>query len=168
MVNLSATSTSPSTATILAKTVSQTGAALQVTGNGTLNVQGALNIATGGTLQIEDPATLTGSGTINLASASSSLLYQSSQDSTLDAQITGPGGVEVDSGMLTVGGVNSYSGETDVVGGTLQLSTNPNTLAYATLGAGLLTLGGAGILDLSARSPITAHSKLTGTTLWRT
>ncbi len=114
---------------------------------GVLRVDGTLNIAANGVLDVASSTALSGAGTINLA-AGSTVNYASTATSTFDGSISGAGGLEVDSGTLTLDGINNsnnnYGGTTAVdYGGTLQLANG------ATLGDGTSALQVNGTLDMN-------------------
>ena len=87
---------------------------------GTLQVNGALNIAPGGVLDVTQGTSLAGRGTINLA-AGATLIYESTATSDFEGDITGPGSLKVDPGAtLVVGGSSAFSGGS-YIAGTVQL-----------------------------------------------
>jgi len=108
---------------------------------GVLQVEGALTVPV---LNINDPAGIAGTaGVVNMTS--DGLYYKSSMASTFAGRLAGGGGVEVDSGSLTLAGSNTYSGGTTVQAGTLVLA-NP---AGAALGTGSLLIN-SGTVDATA------------------
>ncbi len=113
--------------------------------NGTLqidsnsNLGGAVNIATfaGTTFNVngfaENVDMITGSGNIQLGSGS--LVLGDASNFTYSGTISGTGSITKDqAGVMTLGGVSTYSGATNITGGTLRLanSTSDGSLSSAT------------------------------------
>ncbi|MFT0878073.1 autotransporter-associated beta strand repeat-containing protein [Rhodopseudomonas sp. G2_2311] len=71
-------------------------------------------------------------GAIGLATSSTTLTFAQSANSILDQMITGAGSVtKTGSGVLTLSGINSYTGGTTISAGTLQLGNGSNTGSIA-------------------------------------
>ncbi len=71
---------------------------------------------------------------------------------TIGCAITGPGKLDVDmnyGSTVILGANNSYSGGTDVQGGTLKLAKDPTSGAGALLGTGTVTVESGATLDLN-------------------
>ncbi|HTW33897.1 MAG TPA: autotransporter-associated beta strand repeat-containing protein, partial [Rhizomicrobium sp.] len=123
-----------------------TGAGNVSVGNGTViltntdDYSGATSIGAGGTLQIGDstPGAVTGTNAVTIASGGN-LDFVNSSASTFSAPISGTGSVTVDlaSGSLALSGNNTYSGGTNIEGGTLAVSSHTN------LGTGAITFTSA-------------------------
>ena len=107
----------------------------------------------------------TGSGTFDVVDAGASIVFTATGGGisrnltkkgagalTMARLITGAEGVTVDAGSLTLGGVNTYTGATQIAtGATLGLSSaSSQTLSGAFTGNGSLVKSGAGILTLSS------------------
>lgn len=133
---------------------------------GDLNVGGSATFSIGGSVLRFD--SLTGSGTLlNSAVASyapATLTFGANggegsfsgrilSGSPVNGAITM---IKEGGGLLTLGGVNTYSGSTAINGGTLVFSTPGNqTLEGVISGAGVLRKAGAGTLTLSPSAPCT-------------
>ncbi len=133
---------------------------------GTDDYTGATTIASGATLQIGNATTsgaVTGTSLVTVGAAGN-LDFVNSSSSTFSAPISGLGSVTVDlaSGSIALSGNNTYSGGTNIEGGTLQVAgasnigtgavnfTNGGTLQVTTAGsfAAATTVGtGGGTID---------------------
>ena len=121
-------------------------------GAGTLGLTSTSN-ATGNTIIINDGTLeISGSGRLNSGNYGSSITnagifrYNSSANQTLSGVMSGTGALTKDnSGILTLSGANTYSGNTSVSGGTLALSAADNNIASS---ASIDVASGA-ILDVS-------------------
>ena len=154
------------------------------------NTYNGATTVTAGTLQIGNGGA-TGSidSTSNIVT-NATLAYHRSDNITVPTQISGYGGVtQMGPGMLTMTGYNTYTGVTNVSGGTLQLgdgSTDPNmatsgivnnsalvynvaynqTAAYPISGNGSVTVkGAAGTLTITGSSTYTGPTLIRGSTV---
>ena len=165
---------------------------LQLTGTGTvvlLNTNtftGATSIGAGATLQLGNGAA-GNDGSISKTSGitdNGTLIYNLAGAQSYRGVIGGTGSLALESGMLTLTGSNTYSGDTTISGGTLQLGTGAvnqdgslagnladngalvfnyfgsNTYAGALTGSGSMTKNGVGALTLGADSTFTGGSQL--------
>ena len=129
--------------TYLGATTIDSGAELQLTGNGQLSSNAlSSGVVDNGTFDIsqangtESVSTLSGSGSVTLGNNNLALTNASGNFSGI---ISGNGGVVIDYGPETLSGANTYAGGTDIQGGSLIVSADGN------LGAanGALTFGNA-------------------------
>jgi len=92
-------------------------------------------------------------GTLNLAGATPTLTVNSGGSAKVSSAITGSAGLtKAGSGALTLGGANTYSGDTTVSDGTLQIGDG--TSATANAGSGALAVGGKTLI-LNLNGPAT-------------
>ncbi|HRZ86294.1 MAG TPA: autotransporter-associated beta strand repeat-containing protein [bacterium] len=125
------------------------GVVLTKSGSGTVTLAGN-NSYTGGTA-INDGTLIASSANIpGYVSNSATLMFNQNATGTFASSIVGTGSlVKAGSGLLTLSGVNMYSGNTSVEAGTLKLgSANgmPNSTASA------VTVAGGALLDLNNNS----------------
>ena len=97
---------------------------------GSDDYSGATSIGSGATLQIGNATTsgaVTGTSGVTVG-AGGNLDFVNSSSSTFSAPISGLGSVTVDlaSGSIALSGTNSYSGGTNLEGGTLQVASSSN------------------------------------------
>ena len=125
------------------------------TGLGTMQLNGT-SFYTGATTIAQGTLTIGGSGLLGAGSYAgaisnaASFIYNSTASQTLSGAISGTGSLTQQSGVLKLGGSNSYTGATLVVGGTLQM-VNVSALNSNNI----VTLGGNGsapTLDLNNTS----------------
>jgi fibronectin-binding autotransporter adhesin len=117
--------------------------------NGVVN-DGTLDIS--GTTDGTSLKTMSGGGTVELGDKTLTLTNAAG---TFTGAINGAGAVELAGGELTLSGINTYTGDTVITGGTLKLASLGN-LAYSS------KIVNDGVLDLSGLSTNTSISKLSG------
>ena len=175
-------------------------ASVTINGTGTVIVggtlsrgaNGAINLESGGTLQIGTGST-TGTLATNLTN-NGTVIFNRSNDSTLSSNISGTGALTKNgSGNLTLSGANTYTGQTTINAGTIQigsggtsgsLSTGSAIINNGTLvfnrsntvtqgtdfadgisGTGNVVQSGSGLLILSGNNTYTGTTTLTSGTL---
>jgi len=132
----------------------------------------AVFAGTGGTVTVAEPVTadglvfetsgytLTGTQPVILNNTES-MIDQKSHGATINAPLTGLGGIAVaGTGTLTLGGANDYNGTTEVRVGTLELACGDNRLPKGTI----LTLGDGGSVNVGVLKLNGYHQELAG--LW--
>ena len=112
---------------------------------GTLEIDNQVSVTGAGGLLVADPAILQGSGTITLDNAAPLIYNSNAMTSDFSGTIAGNGEVELNtgSGILTLGGDNTYTGGTYINSGTLQVG---NTSALGALSGG----PDAGLVNLTS------------------
>ena len=143
------------------------------------NTYGAATTVSGGTLAIGAAGVLGANANYggNIAVASSAALnYNSTSAQTFSGVISGGGAlVQTGAGFLTLTATNTYSGGTQVNGGTLQLGNNNTVGSESTLtplGSGTVSVTGGGMIDAQPGStatnyPIANTILLNGGTFWQ-
>ncbi|HEY5313241.1 MAG TPA: autotransporter-associated beta strand repeat-containing protein, partial [Pirellulales bacterium] len=121
---------------------------------GTLAVSSDVNLGaasntlnlTGGTFQVLNGSTFSSSRNVALTGVNNISVLGSSTNATLSGPLTGSGGItKIDTGTLTLSGVNTYSGVTRINNGTLAVTGLASGNA---LGTGSVVLAG-GTLQLN-------------------
>ncbi len=132
----------------------------------------AVFAGTGGTVTVAEPVTADGlifeTGGYTLSGAQpvilnnpESMIDQKSHGATINAPLTGLGGIAVaGTGTLTLGGANDYNGTTEVRVGTLELAGGDNRLPQGTV----LTLGDGGSVNVGVLKLNGCNQELSG--LW--
>jgi fibronectin-binding autotransporter adhesin len=88
---------------------------------------------------------LNGPGTLVSPTAGGFSNIDTVEDATINAAITGPGGInKIGEGVLTLGAVNSFTGTTDVAEGTLVLAIDDAVAA-----SGAVTIADGAVLDMT-------------------
>jgi autotransporter-associated beta strand protein len=114
-----------------------------------IRVSGGITFAGDGMLQADAPLTLPSTRTVTINSGATAAIDSQGYSVSIAGNITGPGKLKkTGAGTLTLAGSNSYSGDTELLGGILLL-TNFNALADSTLNydvgySGLLQFGPSG------------------------
>ena len=163
LISLSSMDTSPSTATITTPIVSQTNSTFEVSGSGTLDVEGAEH-RRGRDAPGRQPRRPEG------------LRFDQPRLAYVHAALPEPANEHLqrcdyrprrgrrryerlgaDGTLVLASATNTYSGPTNIAYGTLQLHKDPTLLTSASLGTGPLTIGTDATLDLHGCS-ITVNS----------
>ncbi|GCL63442.1 autotransporter-associated beta strand repeat-containing protein [Pseudaquabacterium pictum] len=132
------------------------GGVLRASGGQALPDAGTVSLANFSTLAVDATETLgqlSGNGTVVLATGSL-LRLGTAADGRFDGSIGGDGGlVKQGAGTLTLGGINTQSGRTEVLQGTLAVASDASlgsSLAGLRLDGGRLRLTAAGLVQLPA------------------
>lgn len=174
-----------------AATLALTGA---ITGSGTLsklgtgtlvlpvgtNLPGSLN-ALGGTVQIPSVTTIHGlSGSASLDLSLNELIVEVSGNQLFSGNIRGAGGkfTKDGPGIMTLSGINTYTGGTCILGGVLRISATDNlgqegtlitfdggvlnTTASAAMIRGIALNSGGGTIEVNASTTLDASGNVTG------
>lgn len=146
---------------------------LVIVNGGVVNVNGTgiLQLGTaGGGVGALTVGQLNPAGTLNAAAvafgnAASSITFQQSDTTTFSAAISGPGAVAMNGFAATtktiLTGNNTYSGNTGIVGGTMQIG-NGGTSGTLGNGAGLVTVAATGVLQFNRSDTLTVANAITG------
>jgi autotransporter-associated beta strand protein len=134
------------------------------TGDGTavvLNLNGSASVGMlSGT--IATPSSGVNTATINIAGGKT-LAVNEATDGAFDGDIAGDGGLtKTGDGKLTLGGANTYTGQTSINGGTLIAASLPNNHNIAFNNGGILEFtGAAGLARLNEHSTSTWNINVT-------
>jgi hypothetical protein len=136
---------------------------------GTLNVYSAMDVSGSAVLNGGDVAN-GGNPSANINLVSGSLTWESSASGQFLGAISGAGGISVNGQPTTTGGTttypiltlgaNTFTGGTDVSGGTLKFGDNVNTSVPS---QSALHMTGVGVVDLNGMPGGSSLSKITGT-----
>ena len=136
---------------VISGSTTVTGGTLNIRSGSNLSNTRGLSVTTGGTVNVQSSDTvgsLSGAGSVNIGSAQTLTTGADNTDTTFSGVISGAGGLtKQGTGTFTLSGVNTYTGETRVSAGTLDVTGSIASGSVRVSGSATLQVDGESLSD---------------------